>query len=227
MHAISSQSGFGAQCSVFFMRVALPDRPGTLGAVASAVGAMGADIHSIEIVDAGDGTSVDDFLVSLPAGVLPDSVVSACQQVADAKVLWISRHYGQRKELTDLETLHAMAEDPSHGAEVLVDAAPALFHCQWAVLVDCAQWDSDGSARVTYSTPLAPDLEPASLSRVGDLTAMGAQDLDSGWVPGWSETVVGRAPVPRDRAILVGRTGGPPWLDSELGRLRHLASMSA
>ena len=40
----------GEDCRVFLMRVALPDRPGSLGAVASAMGAIG---------DGADGLSVE------------------------------------------------------------------------------------------------------------------------------------------------------------------------
>ena len=41
------------------MRVTLPDRPGSLGAVATAMGGVGADINAVEIVSApGAGTTV-------------------------------------------------------------------------------------------------------------------------------------------------------------------------
>ncbi|HEV2930725.1 MAG TPA: ACT domain-containing protein, partial [Propionibacteriaceae bacterium] len=48
------------------MRVSLPDRPGSLGSVATAMGGVGADINAVEIVEKGDGTVVDDFIVDLP-----------------------------------------------------------------------------------------------------------------------------------------------------------------
>ena len=32
-------------------------------------------------------------------------------------------------------------------------------------------------------------------------------------------------PVARDRAIIIGRHGGPPFLDSEIARLNHLAAL--
>ena len=52
--------------AVFLMRVSLPDRPGSLGAVASAMGSVGGDINAVEIVEKGDGIVVDDFIVDLP-----------------------------------------------------------------------------------------------------------------------------------------------------------------
>ncbi|HEY3004627.1 MAG TPA: ACT domain-containing protein, partial [Kribbellaceae bacterium] len=50
---------------MFLLRLILPDRPGSLGTVASALGEVGADIHAIEIVEhrRDDGTAVDDVVV--------------------------------------------------------------------------------------------------------------------------------------------------------------------
>lgn len=38
-------------CRVLLIRVQMPNRPGTLGAVATALGALGADINLVEIVE--------------------------------------------------------------------------------------------------------------------------------------------------------------------------------
>lgn len=205
------------------MRVSMPDRPGALGAVASAVGMVGCDIKSIEIVETLDGHGVDDFMLEIPPGVLPDTVVSACHEIAGVDVLWISRHHDNGNLLSDLETLEQMTRDPQHAAEVLVDSAPAVFHCQWAVLVDGA----DGALTVTYATAMAPDLDAEVLATLGDLTSAGSTDMAPGWVPAWSESTLAWACIGIDRALLVGRTGGPDWLPSELARLRHLSALAA
>ena len=64
--------------AVFLMRVLLPDRPGSLGRVATALGGVGADINAVEIVDKGDDEVVDDFIVDLPHDQLPEILVTAC-----------------------------------------------------------------------------------------------------------------------------------------------------
>ncbi|WP_167455087.1 ACT domain-containing protein, partial [Amycolatopsis kentuckyensis] len=56
----------------FLIRVLLPDSPGTLGAVATALGTVGADILSVDVVERGSGVAVDDLVVELPSGRLPD-----------------------------------------------------------------------------------------------------------------------------------------------------------
>ena len=77
----------------YLLRVELPDVPGSLGRVASAIGEAGGDIEAIEIVEhRGEGTAVDDVLLEMAHGVMPDSVVSACNQLDGVHVLWISRY---------------------------------------------------------------------------------------------------------------------------------------
>lgn len=45
----------------------MPDRPGALGAVASRIGAVGADICDVSVHRRSDGTAVDEFHLTLPA----------------------------------------------------------------------------------------------------------------------------------------------------------------
>ena len=55
----------------------------------------------------------------------------------------------------------------------------------------------------------------------GDLT----QRID---VPDeWSDLLVAGSPVNADELVVVGRRGGPEFLDSEVARLAHLIAMAA
>jgi len=56
--------------TTYLLRVWLPDRPGALGAVASRIGAVGADIVAVDIVERDGGQAVDDMVIQLPAGRL-------------------------------------------------------------------------------------------------------------------------------------------------------------
>jgi ACT domain-containing protein len=72
---------------VFLMRITLPDRPGSLGSVATAMGGVGADINAVEIVEKRvDGSVVDDFIVDLTPNQLPETLVTACQKLAGVRV---------------------------------------------------------------------------------------------------------------------------------------------
>ena len=58
----------------YVVRIALPDRPGALGLVASRIGAVGGDIVAINILERDEGHAVDEFArdieVAQVAGVL-------------------------------------------------------------------------------------------------------------------------------------------------------------
>lgn len=56
---------YGGRMATFLLRVALPDRPGALGAVASRIGAVRADVVTVDIVGRGGGQAVDEFVVQL------------------------------------------------------------------------------------------------------------------------------------------------------------------
>lgn len=204
---------------MFLIRVSLPDRPGSLGAVASAMGTVGADINAVEIVGREIGKVIDDFLVTLPAGVMPDHVVSACTSLDDVKVLWCSRYPGGAGLESDVETLERMLADPDQAAEIMTESGPPVFHCHWAVLVDRAD------KTIVHATPLAPDFDAERLALIGSLDVCHTKDLPVGWLPEWVETTVAVVPVASDQAIILGRHGGPEFLSSELARLRYLATL--
>ena len=77
----------------FLLRVELPDVPGSLGALATALGGAGADIEAIEIVERqSSGRVVDDVLLELPPRLMPDALITACHKLDGVRVHWISRY---------------------------------------------------------------------------------------------------------------------------------------
>ncbi len=209
---------------MFLMRVALPDRPGSLGAVASAMGSVGADITAVEIVEKRGDDVVDDFILILPPDKLPDSLISACHGLDGVRVEWISRYPEGGGLQSDLEALEKMAADPEHAAETLVASAPVVFRSQWAVLIEVDDPDQQ-KANVSFSSPLAPDFSPETLRQLGPFGRAHRVDLDDQWLPGWSESTVLVSPLTLDRAVAIGRTGGPAYLRSEIARLNLLATL--
>jgi hypothetical protein len=209
--------------SVFLMRVSLPDVPGSLGAIASAMGSVGADILAVEIVEKREGVAIDDFVVGLPPDKLPDNLISSCHGLDGVTVEWISRYPEGGGLQSDLEALERMTSDPDHAAETLAASAPAVFRSQWSVLVEVA---GDGTASATYSTPMAPDLDPDELKRLAPFDETHRLNLDGEWIPGYGDSVVVVAPLGPSRAIVISRVGGPSYLDSEVARLQHLARLA-
>ena len=206
---------------MFLMRVTLPDRPGSLGSVATAMGGVGGDINAVEIVEKGDGVVVDDFIVDLPPNQLPETIVTACQNLPGVRVEWISRYPEGGGLQSDLEALERMTADPAHAAETLVSLCPVVFRSHWATLIAVGP----NSVEPTFSTTLAPDLTPEIAARFAPFDTTHRLDLDSGWSPGWGDTTLVVTPLTQDRVIAIGRLGGPSFLDSEIARLHHLAAL--
>ncbi|MCW2811731.1 MAG: hypothetical protein JWP61_2189 [Friedmanniella sp.] len=206
---------------MFLMRVTLPDRPGSLGAVASAMGLVSGDINAVEIVEKGDGFVVDDFIVDLPPHQMPETLVSACQNLEGVRVEWISRYPEGGGLQSDLEALERMTADPMHAAETLVSLCPVVFRSHWATLIEVLP----DQARPTFSTTLAPDLTPEIAARLAPFDVTHRVHLASGWSPGWGDTTIVVTPLTQDRVIAIGRLGGPAFLDSEVARLNHLAAL--
>lgn len=209
---------------MFLLRVSLPDRPGSLGAVATAMGRVGADINAVEIVEKADGVVIDDFIVDLPPNQLPETMVTACQSLKGVRVEWISRYPEGGGLQSDLEALERMAADPKHAAETLVSLCPVVFRSHWALLVDVGDVGPDGP-RASFSTTRAPDLTAEVAELLAPFDATHRVDLESGWSPGWGDTTAVVTPLTQDRVIAIGRLGGPAFLDSEIARLHHLAAL--
>src|SRR3954454_12117808 len=68
------------------VRVWLPDRPGALGLVASRIGALGADIVGVDVLERSDHIAVDEFAISLPSVDLVKLLVREIEEVDGASV---------------------------------------------------------------------------------------------------------------------------------------------
>jgi hypothetical protein len=205
----------------YLLRVELPDIPGSLGRLASAIGAAGANIDAIEIVgrDGSRQLAIDDVFIAPDAEVMPDSIVSACNSLDGVRVLWISRYAAGGNLFLDLEAVESMTEDPAKAIQRLVDSLPTVFRVDWGVHLR-----RDGeTASVVHGTPSAPTEIPEKILWPENLEK--GQRID---VPEeWSDLVVAGSPLNADELVVVGRRGGPDFLDSEIARLAHLIAMAA
>lgn len=72
----------------YVVRIALPDRPGALGLVASRIGAVGGDIVAINILERDKGSAVDEFVIEVDADRI-DLLQHEIHEVDGASVLEI------------------------------------------------------------------------------------------------------------------------------------------
>jgi hypothetical protein len=207
----------------YLLRLLLPDRPGMLGAVATALGSAGADIVSLDVVERGPDGAVDDLVVSLPPGGLADSLITCAQSVPGVVVESLRPYYGGADLHRDLELVDALAADPTRAATLLVEHAPGVFRSGWALLLEAGP-------RLHAASPGAPDVDGLELPWL-PLASACRLDPTAPWVPERWEvlgTELVAAPVGRPGlAVLVGRPGGPLFRASEVARLGHLAGIVA
>ena len=72
--------------ALFRLQVTLPDRPGSLGAVASAIGFAGGDIRGLVVVKSEDGKGYDDITVAIP-GSDPSDLVQVLSDIGGVEVI--------------------------------------------------------------------------------------------------------------------------------------------
>jgi len=193
----------------FLLRVELPDVPGSLGRLASAIGEAGGDIEAIEIIEKGhDGVAVDDVLLETAPGALPDAIVSACTAIEGVRVLWISRYAAGGNLFLDLEAVEDLTAHPERALDRLVDLLPVVFRCDWGARVH----RHDG---VLHAGEAAPGEVPwVPLDRT---TRLDAADDDN---------LACATRIDDEEILVMGRRGGPEFLDSELARLGHLTGLA-
>jgi hypothetical protein len=192
----------------YLLRVCLPDVPGSLGRVATAIGEAGGDIEAIEIVEKRyDGTAVDDVFLEMTDGAMPDSVVSACVELPGVEVLWINRYAAGGNVFLDLEAVEDLTLNPRRAPDRLVELLPVVFRSDWGARVH-------RDKGVLRATEAAPD------------GLAWTEVTGPGLVEGPDEDLCVACPLGTDEVLLIGRRGGPEFLDSELARLEHLANLA-
>ncbi|HJQ42074.1 MAG TPA: ACT domain-containing protein [Jatrophihabitantaceae bacterium] len=208
----------------YLLRIALPDRPGALGAVATALGKVGADILSLDVIERSPGRAIDDLVIEMPPDRLADSLITAAATVEGVTVESIRPYAGQIDPHRELELLEALAAGPEQPYAVFADGVVRIFRAGWALVLSAPV---DGIASVLASGGAAPE--------TGELKApwwppkpVRMLDPAEAWAPSdWSRLGTELAVAPLgDCALLLGRPA-QRWLPAELLRLQHLAALAA
>jgi ACT domain-containing protein len=74
--------------ALFRLHLSLPDRPGSLGAVASAIGFAGGDIRGLVVMKSEDGRGFDDVTVAIP-GSDPTDLLNILGDIGGVEVITI------------------------------------------------------------------------------------------------------------------------------------------
>jgi hypothetical protein len=210
----------------YLLRLVVPDRPGLLGAVATALGTAGIDIVSVDVLERGGGLAVDDIVVDLPPDRVPDSLITAVRSVPGVEVEALRPFAGPldtHRELELLEALARTAEDAA--AKLLAAELPRVFHSGWAVVLSA----TDGGWEVAAASEAAPAFDDVTLPWM-PIPGPRLLPSEDDWVPErWREMAIETMAAPYGGpgcAVVLGRSGGPAYRRSELLRLAHLTGIA-
>ncbi len=114
------------------LRIALPDRPGALGQVTRALGAAGADITQVTVLDRGEGRAVDDFTVYWPDAAPREQLAESLESLPGVRVegVWTTRE--APGTFPELEILRFLTTAGDRALATLIDSMPVLFSADWA-----------------------------------------------------------------------------------------------
>ena len=74
--------------ALFRLSISLPDRPGSLGALASAIGFAGGDIRELTVIKSEAGKGFDDLTVAIP-GNDPTDLLNILGSIGGVEVIEI------------------------------------------------------------------------------------------------------------------------------------------
>jgi hypothetical protein len=211
----------------YLLRIELVDRPGSLGALAVALGSVGADILSLDVVERSAGYAIDDLVIELPLGSMPDTLITAAESLRGVRVDSVRPHTGLLEAHRELELLDhvAAADDKESRLQVLVDDEPPVLRVSWCMVLR----SSDGELQRLAASRGTPETRAVSAPWL-PIEQAAALDGNAEWVPqAWRDmdTTMLAAPLGDPHtAVVLGRPG-PEFRPSEVARLGYLAGIVA
>jgi hypothetical protein len=203
------------------IRVSVADRPGSLGAVASALGGADADIASIDVLASEAGRALDDFLVRVRDMSHLSQVCSAVERVLGVSVVGVQQPAPPRSGHADLELVGQMLAVPERGMQTLVDGLPGVLGADWAAVVRSGVGGTEPAVVIMSMRYPGPEqvrlsatarLGSLGMARIGDREPYGAGAI----------APIGASGV----ALLVAREHGLQFHESELARLGEIGTIA-
>lgn len=202
------------------IRISVPDRPGSLGRVTTAIGAAGADIAAVDVLESQAGRALDDVFVQVRDGDHLQAVTTAVAGEAGVTVVGVQQPVPPASGHTDLELCHQVLDQPDRAVRTLVDGAPGALGADWAAVL---AFDATGAQQdvlaVSRTAPPADTVRITAPLRLGAVTladrAADEPTAATALVP------LGAGPL----GLLLVREGGVDFHRTELWRLGHVGSV--
>jgi hypothetical protein len=202
------------------IRLSMPDRPGSLGTVTSAIGAVGADILKIDVLESASGRALDDVFVVVRDVNHLNSVRDRLSTMGTVVVTGLQYPAPPVTGHADLELVDQVLSRPERGLQTLVDGAPHAFGADWSALVEYGPEATVLGVLVTSVHSPGPDhvviTSPSRLASIR-MTPPGS-DTPYG---GAALVPIGTGPL----ALVLVREEGPEFHRSELWRVGQVGQI--
>jgi hypothetical protein len=193
------------------IRVRLPDRPGSLGKVARILGAAGADVVQMAVLERDAGRALDDFTVAWPSGAGIDRLCDGLAFIPGVDIEGVWPTVESQGAFPDAALVGQLAGGADGALVILSDALPGILSADWA-----------GLLRVT---PGEATLVHTSLGVFADIDVPEVYPLRPRSFTSRDGTQYAVAPIGQaGLAILVARTAAPAFHRTEVFRLAQLVS---
>jgi hypothetical protein len=206
----------------FVLRVWLPDKPGALGRVASAIGSVGASLVGIDILEQDSGYAIDELVVEAVDSVnAAEKLVVALTFIEGVNVEDIRESPSAviDPRVDALETAAELVESGNRDElfDVLLHRARHDMEADWATVVDFESEEPLSSIGELPAIPWVKAFVVGSRSSV-DAVAAGHHGTDD---IAWADLETTRA------ALVIGREGRPfrARERSQLAVLARIADM--
>lgn len=200
------------------IRVRLPDRPGSLGKVAHILGAAGADVVQMAVLERDGGRALDDFTVAWPSGAGIDRLCEGLAFIPGVEIEGVWPTGGPQEAFPDTALIGRLAGDPESALAILADGVPGIFSADWAGLLHV------GDEVVLMHASLvqgAPGLDGEVLFGgidLPELRPLRARAFTSQDGTQYAVVPIGATGL----AILMARTAAPSFHRTEVSRLEQL-----
>jgi hypothetical protein len=210
---------------LYLLRVSIPDRPGALGALATAIGEAGGDITAVDVVERSPSAAVDDVLIETPDATSADLILAKLNSLP-ALVIEAWQPFTEGDQLRDgLDIVDGLGSTASRALAAIARIAPAVLRARWVVIIDQVK----GGVAITQASAGAPWVRWSALPWL-PLSSAGVVDADPGWLPHeWgSHPQLAAAPIGSSgMALLAVRPTGPQFRPAEIAKLANLAAIAA
>ena len=182
---------YARHVAIYLVRVALTDRPGALGSVASRIGSVRGDVIGVEIVERSGGKAVDEFVVELPEDANVSLLRTEVEEVDGATVVdvrplpggrAVGHHHGRRAAFEAAAALVGAA-GPQEVLRVLAARTRQELEADWAAVVDagdgCVMATDGRSPGAGWLTTYAAGVRGGTEDAMADVAAspLGSWDL--------------------------------------------------